>query len=109
MRSQSAPTKTAQVSSFMKARQCCGSTSLRWIHPRPLVRAASSRRALHATRLMIENVGLLEGGSGRETVVISIRDQDLREAFSPHGNLLSASVVTDRESGPMKPRPPSQL
>ena len=29
----------------------------------------------------------------------SIGDQELREAFSPHGNLLSASVVTDRESG----------
>jgi RNA recognition motif-containing protein len=29
----------------------------------------------------------------------SIRDQELREAFAPHGNLLSASVVTDRESG----------
>ena len=29
----------------------------------------------------------------------SIGDQQLREAFSPHGNLVSASVVTDRESG----------
>lgn len=29
----------------------------------------------------------------------SIGDQELREAFSPHGNLLSASVVTDRETG----------
>lgn len=29
----------------------------------------------------------------------SVGDQELREAFSPHGNLLSASVVTDRESG----------
>jgi hypothetical protein len=29
----------------------------------------------------------------------SIGDQQLREAFAPHGNLLSASVVTDRESG----------
>ena len=29
----------------------------------------------------------------------SVGDQELREAFSPHGNVLSASVVTDRESG----------
>jgi cold-inducible RNA-binding protein len=29
----------------------------------------------------------------------SVGDQELREAFAPHGNLLSASVVTDRESG----------
>jgi RNA recognition motif-containing protein len=29
----------------------------------------------------------------------SIGDQELREAFAPHGNLLSASVVTDRETG----------
>jgi cold-inducible RNA-binding protein len=29
----------------------------------------------------------------------STGDQELREAFSPHGNLLSASVVTDRDSG----------
>ena len=29
----------------------------------------------------------------------SIGDQELREAFSPHGDLLSASVVTDRETG----------
>jgi cold-inducible RNA-binding protein len=29
----------------------------------------------------------------------SVGDQQLREAFSPHGNLLSASVVTDRETG----------
>jgi RNA recognition motif-containing protein len=29
----------------------------------------------------------------------STRDQELREAFSPHGNVVSASVVIDRESG----------
>jgi RNA recognition motif-containing protein len=29
----------------------------------------------------------------------SIGDQELREAFAPHGNLVSASVVTDRDSG----------
>jgi RNA recognition motif-containing protein len=29
----------------------------------------------------------------------SVGDQQLRDAFAPHGNLLSASVVTDRESG----------
>jgi RNA recognition motif-containing protein len=29
----------------------------------------------------------------------SIGDKELREAFAPHGNLLSASVVTDRDSG----------
>jgi len=29
----------------------------------------------------------------------SIGDQELREAFAPHGNLVSASVVTDRETG----------
>jgi RNA recognition motif-containing protein len=29
----------------------------------------------------------------------STGDAELREAFSPHGNLLSASVVTDRDSG----------
>lgn len=27
------------------------------------------------------------------------RDQDLLDAFSPHGNVVSASVVTDRDSG----------
>jgi RNA recognition motif-containing protein len=29
----------------------------------------------------------------------STRDQDLLDAFSPHGNVVSASVVTDRDSG----------
>jgi RNA recognition motif-containing protein len=29
----------------------------------------------------------------------SIGDKELREAFAPHGNLTSASVVTDRDSG----------
>jgi cold-inducible RNA-binding protein len=29
----------------------------------------------------------------------STGDQELREAFAPHGNVLSASVVSDRDSG----------
>jgi hypothetical protein len=70
----------------------------------PTVGSTSEKASRHALRPRVlrrnhlyqatVNVKLYVGN-----LSFSIGDQQLREAFSPHGNLVSASVVTDRESG----------
>jgi cold-inducible RNA-binding protein len=67
-----------------------GSTSVK--ASRQALRPRVLRRKDHCQAIV--NVKLYVGN-----LSFSVGDQELREAFSPHGSLLSASVVTDRETG----------
>ena len=63
-----------------------GKASRRAFCPRVLRRIIGNRHKL-SNKLYVGNLSYTTG------------DQDLRDAFAPHGNVQSASVVIDRDSG----------